>query len=247
MLCSVFCSSEEPAELSKNRTIYLGKLQEIENERNEKVKKLTQQYLRALDKLKVKYTKQGDLEAALVVKKAAEQLKPVVEAVAFEPSSESTNASNEIVADKKLDDKASKVVIHQTTAGKWRDAGVSEGTVNFYSKGKKIGKENFTLPWIPGKNAIAEIDLPEKADAVKIECVQKAATRQVGLAEVEIFDANGKNVALTAELTAGAESQKHPAACLVDGRKEAADERGNWVTMKGTKKAWVKFSWNGGK
>ena len=82
-----FCVfSGEPVELRKNRKIYLRKLKEIEKERDEKVRKLTAQYVGVLRKVKIERTKAGDLEGALAVKKAIEKIEGILVTEKEKPS-----------------------------------------------------------------------------------------------------------------------------------------------------------------
>ena len=76
LFISVLCVAGEPADLAKNRKVYLDKLQEIEAERNQKVADLTKKYLEILEGVKTSYTKKGDLESAIAVKAEIDGYRP---------------------------------------------------------------------------------------------------------------------------------------------------------------------------
>ena len=82
MLLSVGLLAQEdkpdPERLAKAREIYVRGIAKIDEERNRRLKDFTARYIRELEKIQTAYTKKGDLDAALAVRKEIDGLKPVL-------------------------------------------------------------------------------------------------------------------------------------------------------------------------
>lgn len=78
LCCASGVLAGEPEDLAKNRKIYLEKLQEIEQERDAKVRQLTKRYIEILEKTQEDLTKDGKLDAALAVRDEIHRLNPLL-------------------------------------------------------------------------------------------------------------------------------------------------------------------------
>jgi len=70
---------KEPERLAKARKIYVRGIAKIDEERDKKAKDFTARYIRELEKIQTAYTKKGDLDAALAVRKEIDGLKPLLD------------------------------------------------------------------------------------------------------------------------------------------------------------------------
>lgn len=238
-LITCLIASAEPAELAEKRKIYLRELQKLEVAHQQKVKALTWKYIHGLNKLKVIYTKAGKLEMALAVRAEVDELKGAP-ASGKKPTISSASAGRRI----------RKVVIHQTTNGSFKNAGVKSGKILWYYGTRKMAGRNFKkfkLDWIPGKNTHVEIRVSatQPITKLRIEC-DASDLPYVALAEVEVFDHAGHNISADAKLEVSStyRATKHQRAYLIDG-VTTADLSVNWsVSRDGKgKPGWIEMTW----
>jgi hypothetical protein len=216
----------EPLRILKNRKVYLEELQKINQERDDKVKNLTERYLKVLEGVKVAYTKEGNLEAALAAKKEIEGLKPVLGKKQFEKMVKSTG---------KLE--VTRVVLHSQS----RAGGTEAGVVEAYLAGKKVWTKEFRLRVRKSREDKVELKLPPDtyADVIKV-IPDHDNTRNPGFAEIEIF--SGKtNVAPNCEIETSRTVRDCRPAALVDGDTTSDLTAAVWVGVRGIK-PWVEFT-----
>lgn len=240
ILCSLFVVSVtagEPVELESKRKIYLRELAKIEAERDAKVKDLTKRYLKALEATQVAYTKKGDLDAALAVRKAIKQLVPLAD------------DSNEVPAPKRkvaeFDGvRIDRVVLHQTTNGHFRNAGTAAGVVRCFNGEREMFTEKFKLSWTAGQDSEVAIKVrsTRPITRVRIEC--EPARDYAGLAEVQVYNRDGENIVGEAKLSSNSsmEKEEHSLSNLVDGKTAAGNQR-NWHADKPEQQVWVELTW----
>lgn len=233
VLALLFCANavigqekKEPLRILKNRKIYLEELQKIEEEKNAKVKKLTERYLKVLESVKVDYTKEGNLEAALAAKKEIEGLRPVLGKDEFEKLVEAPGRVS-----------VTKVVLHSTTLN---GAGSRSGVVIGLLAGKKVWEEKFKLSWKAGRNNKVELRLPEKTYMNVIKVLpDHDEGRNAGFSEIEIF--SGKtNIAPLSTITTSKGVRSVTPRQLVDGDSTSDLNGTSWIGILGVK-AWVEF------
>jgi len=229
----------EPATIAEKRKVYLRELQKLESVHQQKVKKLTWRYVHELNKLKVASTKVGNLEDALAVKAEIDKLKGAL--AQDEQLAASTDPKGRWIRE---------VVLHQTTNGRYRNAGVKSGKVLwYYGTPKESDKKfkQFKLKWVPGKSdhTTVSIQAMRRITKIRIECSADKSIAHVGLAEVEIFDRSGRNIAAEAHIEVISTNPVHRASALVDGAVDAnAINEANWHANEQHKDGWVEFTWS---
>ena len=255
MLLSIVCVAQEqkpePKRLLSIRKQYLEKLGVIESERDAKVKVLSKNYIRALEKIQVSLTKSGDLDGALAVRKEIASIKPVTEPPKLEVKKPEPEPKKEPVVEKKEPEPEpepgvamTKVVIHQTYNTPANNGGTKNGVLILFLDGKEVFTKKFGITWRPGWDTKREIELPFKtrADKIRIVCKKEKGKFYPGLAEVQVFDGEA-NIVRQAELQVSSEIAHHEAKYLTDGITVSnGGRRGNWLAQGGAD-GWIEFSW----
>jgi len=233
IICLV--ASAEPAALVKRRNIYLRELQKLESVHQQKVKTLTWRYAHELNKLKVAATKAGNLEDALAVKAEIDELQG---ALASDKKPE--------VAAAPVGRRISKIVIHQTTNGHFRNAGVKSGKILWYYGTRKTADRNFKkfkLDWVPGKDTHVEIRVSatQAITKLRLEC-DADKVLHAALAEIEVFDRFGRNISADAKIEVNSTHPLHRPGTLIDGATGANNER-NWCANEKGAGGWIELTW----
>jgi len=228
--------SAEPAKLTILRKHYLRSVQKIDAERDEKIRAVTKKYIQTLNALKVAQTRKGDLEGALAMRAEIEAIRPVLE-----PGK--TTETMSAVEGHRVD----KIVLYQTTNGRFGDVGTKRGTVVIYRGDKEVFRKRFSMTWRPGRTTSVKIKLVRPLAGVTrvlVECDKNRskALLYVGLAEIEVY-VGKENIARQAKITANSMfNSNHKVANLIDGVTDSSlGPGGNWATR--TPDGWVSLTW----